>query len=106
MEQTDNLRAEADRVDSLLHDLLPYDIVRRLRCGETIELEQCECATVLFIDVPVFSEIVAKVSPLQLFTMLEHMCRVLDAVVAGFTVFKVETIRDSYMVGAWYHFSL
>ncbi|GAU99760.1 hypothetical protein RvY_10712-2 [Ramazzottius varieornatus] len=99
-EQTDSLRAEADRVDNLLRDLLPYDIVRRLRCGETIQLEQCDSASVLFTDVPVFSDIVGKVTPFQLFTLLEHMCRILDVVVAGFTVFKVETIRDSYMIVA------
>ncbi|GAU99800.1 hypothetical protein RvY_10750 [Ramazzottius varieornatus] len=96
--QTENLRAEAVRVDSLLSDLLPYDIVRRLRRAEDIDLEYCECVTVMFSDVPIFSEIVGRVSPFQLFAILEHMCRTLDAVVAGFTVFKVETIRDSYMI--------
>ena len=51
----------------------------------------------MFSDMPEFSGIVTKSSPLQLIILLNSVYSTIDVLIESFDVYKVETIKDSYM---------
>ena len=63
-----------------------------------VPLEHFDQVTVMFSDVPTIADISGTIPPLQLFGLLEDFCVVVDAIISNFCVFKMEAIRDSYMV--------
>ncbi|GAV04817.1 hypothetical protein RvY_15038 [Ramazzottius varieornatus] len=98
IEKTESLQAEARQVEAILHNLLPPSIVSILNRGEQVPLEHFDQVTVLFSDVPMVAELSGVITPIQLFGLLDDLCLVVDAILSTFNVFKVEAIKDQYMV--------
>ncbi|XP_068613334.1 LOW QUALITY PROTEIN: soluble guanylate cyclase 88E-like [Brachionichthys hirsutus] len=99
------LDEEKKRGDSLLYAMIPKAVADRLRKGIT-SVETCQVfpdVTILFSDVAKFNEIASTcihISPMQVVDMLNEIYIVFDTLSEKHNVYKVETIRDAYMVVA------
>lgn len=60
--------------------------------------EYFDSMSVMFSAIPQFDDIIKRVHPLLVVTFLHNLYLAVDGVLAQFDVYKVETIRDSYMV--------
>ena len=74
-------------------------VVVSLRNGVIIQPEQFDCVTLMFCDIPVFDEIAAQCTPFEIIDFLDAVYILFDAVLPTYQVYKVETVRDSYIVG-------
>ncbi|XP_072346716.1 LOW QUALITY PROTEIN: soluble guanylate cyclase 88E-like [Scyliorhinus torazame] len=96
------LDEEKKRGDCLLYAMIPKAVADRLRKGVTA-LETCQVfsdVTILFSDVVKFNEICIHITPMQVVDMLNEIYIVFDTLSEKHNVYKVETIRDAYMVVA------
>ncbi|XP_055345668.1 atrial natriuretic peptide receptor 1-like [Paramacrobiotus metropolitanus] len=100
VERSRELESEMHKADSLLREMLPASIVRRLRNKEAIAPEMFESATIMFSDIPVFQKSVSEKSPLTIITFLNMVYSQFDQIIEAFDVYKVETISDSYVIAS------
>ena len=95
---TEQLRAEKERSETLLLNILPRSIVERLRHGETVIADRIAEATILFSDLVDFTALAAKMSPEQMVELLGSLFSRFDAIAARLGLEKIKTIGDGYMV--------
>ncbi|HEV2900601.1 MAG TPA: adenylate/guanylate cyclase domain-containing protein [Pseudaminobacter sp.] len=91
------IEAEKRRADSLLHAVLPGQIVARLQGGEEIIADRFEEVTILFADIVGFSPIAARLPAPDLIKRLDQMFSMFDALAEKHSVEKIKTIGDAYM---------
>ena len=94
----DELRAEKERSEALLLNILPRTVVDRIRQGARVIADRFADATILFSDLVDFTSIAAKLSPEETVKLLElRFCR-FDILAAQHGVEKIKTTGDGYMV--------
>jgi class 3 adenylate cyclase len=81
----------------LLFNMMPPQIISKLRKGETI-VQMYDNATVYFSDIVEFTTLSGVLSPLEIMQMLNEMYTEFDHLVRKHGVYKVETIGDAYLV--------
>lgn len=94
-EDAEYAREQSDR---LLLNILPEPIAERLKKNEGSIAERFEKATVLFADIVGFTPLSAKVSPLELVSLLNKMFSYFDRLTEKHGLEKIKTIGDAYMV--------
>jgi class 3 adenylate cyclase len=94
----EQLRAEKERSEALLLNILPRSIVERLRQGETVIADRISEATILFSDLVDFTALAAKLAPEQMVELLGSLFSRFDAIAAQLGLEKIKTIGDGYMV--------
>ena len=94
----DELRAEKERSEALLLNILPRSIVERMRRGETVIADRVAEATVLFSDLVDFTALAAEVSPERTVALLGDVFSRFDALAARHGLEKIKTTGDGYMV--------
>ncbi|XP_055341783.1 receptor-type guanylate cyclase gcy-22-like [Paramacrobiotus metropolitanus] len=101
-ERTQEFIKETEANEALLRELLPKQIVQRLKKDTAIAPESFDCVSLLFSYTTGFNEFVAKNSdvPLNVVRFLDHMFVSFDDIVSLYDVYKVETINDSCMVAS------
>ncbi|MDB5670264.1 MAG: hypothetical protein JWO25_1223 [Alphaproteobacteria bacterium] len=82
--------------DGLLQNMLPVDIARRLKEGETIADSFSE-VSVIFIDIVGFSTLARRISPKHLVDILNGFFRIVDECADRAGIEKVKTIGDAYL---------
>ena len=95
---TEELRAEKDRSEQLLLNILPSTIVARLRRGERVIADRVAEATILFSDLVDFTALTARLPPERTIMLLGALFADFDALAARLGLEKIKTIGDGYMV--------
>lgn len=88
------------RSESLLLNILPKDIVSKLKEGHRTVAEYYESASILFADVVNFTPISSTLSPSELVDLLNAVFHKFDELADKYGVEKIKTIGDSYMAAA------
>jgi class 3 adenylate cyclase/CheY-like chemotaxis protein len=99
-EYLQRIEAEKQRADSLLHAILPGQIVARLQSGEEIIADRFDEVTILFADIVGFSPIAARMPASDLIKRLDELFSMFDLLAEKHSVEKIKTIGDAYMAAS------
>lgn len=96
-EASEALRAEKDRSEQLLLNILPAPIIERLKGGEKLIADHLDDVTILFADFVGFTELSSRLTAPELVGVLGRVFGAFDALALEYGVEKIKTIGDSYM---------
>ena len=94
------LKKERDRSETLLRNILPDPIVRRLHGGETMIADSFADVSILFADIVGFTPAAALMTPHRLVEKLNRIFSGFDRLAMKLGVEKIKTIGDAYMAVA------
>jgi class 3 adenylate cyclase len=94
----DELRAEKERSEALLLNILPRSIVERMRRGEAVIADRIAEATILFSDLVDFTAVSANLAPEETVTLLGLLFSRFDSLAIRHGLETIKTIGDGYMV--------
>ena len=92
------LRAEQEKSERLLLNILPEMIADRLKKGDSNIADGFAEVTILFADIVGFTEISARTSPQELVELLNKIFSAFDRLSEQYGLEKIKTIGDNYMV--------
>ena len=92
------LRAEQEKSERLLLNILPKAIAERLKQDTSIIAENFDEATILFADIVGFTPLSARMHPIQLVNLLNEIFSTFDQLAQQHGLEKIKTIGDAYMV--------
>ncbi|HEY9729912.1 MAG TPA: adenylate/guanylate cyclase domain-containing protein [Chroococcales cyanobacterium] len=92
------LRAEQERSERLLLNILPKAIAERLKQAPSAIAEQFNETTILFADLVSFTPLASQMSPTELVNLLNQIFSTFDQLVERHGLEKIKTIGDAYMV--------
>lgn len=93
------MEAEYQRSESLLLNILPASVARRLKDpARTVIADKYDDASVLFADIAGYTRWAGATTPSELVLFLDRLYTELDALVDRHGLEKVKTSGDSYMV--------
>ena len=92
-----DLTASRERVEQLLHSMLPRDIANRIQAGETSVADSYDEVCIIFADLSGFTELARRISPPHLVKMLNNLFSVFDLEAERLGVERIKTIGDAYM---------
>jgi len=92
------LKLEKNKTESLLFNILPEPIIRRIRQGEVEIADRFTEATILFSDLVGFTALANRCSPSRIVEILNHLFSAFDALAKRLKLEKIKTIGDAYMV--------
>ena len=94
------LQVEQDRAETLLLNILPRSIAERLKADTATIADQFAAASILFADVVDFTLMSDRLQPAEVVGLLDHLFTHFDALAERYSVEKIKTIGDAYMVAA------
>jgi adenylate cyclase len=92
------LKAEQEKSERLLLNILPAPIAARLKHDQGIIAEQFDDVTVLFADIVDFTRLAARITPTELVGVLNQIFSLFDQLAEQHGLEKIKTIGDAYMV--------
>jgi len=92
------LKAETEKSEYLLLNILPESIANRLKTGERTIADYFESATVMFTDIIGFSRMATQISTSELVDFLSGVFSSFDELAMKHGLEKIKTIGDAYMV--------
>ena len=92
------LRAEQEKSERLLLNILPETIADRLKQGHINIADGFAQVTILFADIVGFTEISSRTSPQELVELLNKIFSAFDHLTDRYGLEKIKTIGDNYMV--------
>ena len=95
-----DLEQEKARSETLLLNILPRSIVKRMRTGEMVIADSVAEATILFCDLVGFTTISTELTAGRTIDFLSKIFSAFDSLAAERGVEKIKTIGDAYMVAA------
>src|SRR6266478_8842388 len=96
----DQLQAEREKSDSLLLNILPKAVARRMKAGEVTIADKYSEASVLVADLAGFTNLATHIPPEQLVFLLNEIFTAFDILLEKHCLEKIKTIGDAYMVAA------
>jgi len=96
----DQLKHEQEKSEKLLLNILPVSIAQRLKDGEEVIADEHESAVILFADIVEFTNISQRIAPKTLVENLNKIFTHFDLLVAKYSLEKIKTIGDAYMVAS------
>ncbi len=97
-EQNQLLRTEQAKSESLLLNILPAPIARRLKDQKGIIADGFADVTVMFADIIDFTRLAEEVAPKAMVELLNEIFSRFDAMAEFHRLEKIKTIGDAYMV--------
>jgi len=94
------LRAEQDRSEALLGNVLPGSIAERLKAATGSIADDFESASILFADVVDFTPFARRLAPAEVVDVLDQLFSHFDTLVERHGLEKIKTIGDCYMAAA------
>ncbi len=94
------IETERHRSDSLLENILPLPIVKRLKGERAVIADQFSNSSIVFIDIQNFTSYSATVGPEKVVWMLNDIFSRLDGVLKKHGLEKIKTIGDCYMAAS------
>ena len=98
--QHQEIRAERDRSEKLLLNVLPPAIAERLKRNEINIAQGHADVTVMFADIVGFTRMTEELSPVETVKILNDVFSIFDDIADKFRVEKIKTIGDAYMACA------
>jgi class 3 adenylate cyclase len=98
-ERTEELKAEKEKSDNLLQNILPIPIIKELKEKGIIAPRDYESVTLLFTDFEGFTQLASSMPPGELVAELNDIFKNFDRIINEYGLEKLKTIGDSYMVG-------
>jgi adenylate cyclase len=92
------LKVEKSKTESLLLNILPETIVRRIRQGDAEIADRFTEATILFSDLVGFTSLANRCSASRIVEILNYLFSAFDALANRLKLEKIKTIGDAYMV--------
>jgi PAS domain S-box-containing protein len=96
--RTAELRAEKERSEQLLLNILPKPIAEQLKHRGESPAKHFEAATILFADIVGFTALAARMEPMELVNWLNQIFSAFDHLAEKHRLEKIKTIGDAYMV--------
>lgn len=96
--EQEKLRAEQEKSDRLLLNILPHSIAERLKDGEGTIADKFPDVSVLFADIVGFTELATELTPERLVHSLNEIFSSFDQLAERHGLEKIKTIGDAYMV--------
>jgi len=94
------LRAEQEKSEALLMNILPSSIAERLKAATQTIADHFESASILFADVVDFTPLAQRLPPAEMVGMLDQLFSHFDELVERHGLEKIKTIGDCYMAAA------
>ncbi|HLH24781.1 MAG TPA: adenylate/guanylate cyclase domain-containing protein [Chloroflexota bacterium] len=94
------IEAERQRADELLHVILPDEIVRELKTTDAVQPRRYEHVAVLFCDIVGFTPYCDQRQPQEVLTSLQQLVEVYEDLAARYEMQKIKTIGDAFMAVA------
>jgi len=94
------LRAEQERSEALLNNVLPGSIAERLKAATGSIADHVDSASILFADVVDFTPLAQRLSPAEVVGTLDQLFSYFDTLVERHGLEKIKTIGDCYMAAA------
>ncbi len=91
-------RAERDRAETLLLNILPAPIAAEMKSGRHTISQTHAAVSVLFADIVGFTELTGRLSCHELVTLLNRVFSAFDGLSERLGLEKIKTIGDNYMV--------
>jgi len=94
------LRAEQEKSETLLLNILPSAIAERLKATTQMIADHFDATTILFADVVDFTPLSERLPPAEVVGMLDQLFSRFDELVERHELEKVKTVGDCYMAAA------
>jgi adenylate cyclase len=94
------LRAEQEKSEALLLNILPHPIAERLKAAAETIADHFAAATIVFADVVDFTLLAQRLPPAQVVGILDRVFSHFDVLVERHGLEKIKTIGDCYMAAA------
>jgi class 3 adenylate cyclase len=92
------IESERRKSDTLLLNILPQAIAKRLKDGETTIVDSLPQVTVLFADLVGFTQLAGRLKSTDLVRLLDEVFSGFDSLAEVEGLEKIKTIGDAYMV--------
>jgi guanylate cyclase len=92
------LSSERERSEQLLLNILPANIVQRLKTSPNLIADYYEQVSILFADIQNFTPLCKNLSPQQLVNLLNEVFCAFDHITHKYGLEKIKTSGDGYMV--------
>ena len=94
------LRAEQERSEALIRNVLPSSIAERLKAASQTIADHFDFASILFADVVDFTPLAQRLAPAEVVGILDQLFSHFDTLVERHGLEKIKTIGDCYMAAA------
>jgi class 3 adenylate cyclase len=91
------IKAERDRSDSLLLNILPEETAAELKESGRVQAKKFDSVSILFTDFKGFTSYAEKMSPEELVENVDYYFSHFDAIIDRHGLEKIKTIGDAYM---------
>jgi adenylate cyclase len=93
----DQLKAEREKSDKLLLNILPAPVARRMKAGELTIADKFDEVTVLVVDLAGFTHLASHIPAEQVVFLLDEIFSSFDQLLERHGVEKIKTMGDAYM---------